>query len=50
MSRSQPNKPDNVRLSKTIAHALRHDPTLYGLELDEQGCPTGETNKLINAY
>lgn len=26
-----------VRLSKTISHALRHAPQLYGLELDEAG-------------
>src|SRR5690242_273529 len=25
------------QLSKTIAHALRHEPGLYGLELDEEG-------------
>jgi putative RNA 2'-phosphotransferase len=26
-----------VRLSKIISHALRHEPWLYGLELDAQG-------------
>jgi putative RNA 2'-phosphotransferase len=26
-----------VRLSRTIAHALRHNPERYGLELDEDG-------------
>lgn len=26
-----------VRLSKTVAHALRHQPEEYGLELDEEG-------------
>jgi putative RNA 2'-phosphotransferase len=29
--------PDYVLLSKTIAHALRHRPWLYELELDEEG-------------
>jgi len=28
---------DLVRLSKTVAHALRHEPWLYELELDEEG-------------
>jgi putative RNA 2'-phosphotransferase len=28
---------DYKTLSKTIAHALRHDPVLYGLELDKEG-------------
>jgi len=28
---------DYMRLSKTVAHALRHDPWLYELELDEEG-------------
>jgi len=28
---------DYVRLSKTIAHALRHAPWLYELDLDEEG-------------
>jgi putative RNA 2'-phosphotransferase len=28
---------DHKRLSKTIAHALRHDPERYGLELDAEG-------------
>ncbi len=28
---------DLVRLSKTISHALRHEPWLYELELDDEG-------------
>lgn len=28
---------DDVRLSKTISHALRHAPWLYELEVDEEG-------------
>lgn len=28
---------DYKRLSKTVAHALRHDPARYGLELDAEG-------------
>ncbi|MDX1623467.1 MAG: RNA 2'-phosphotransferase [Gemmatimonadota bacterium] len=28
---------DPVRLSRTVAHALRHDPGVYGLELDGEG-------------
>ncbi len=28
---------DYMRLSKTVAYALRHDPWLYELELDEEG-------------
>ncbi|MBX5450571.1 RNA 2'-phosphotransferase [Thermogemmatispora sp.] len=28
---------DYVKLSRTVAHALRHQPALYGLELDEEG-------------
>jgi putative RNA 2'-phosphotransferase len=28
---------DEIALSKTIAHALRHQPQLYGLQLDEEG-------------
>ena len=28
---------DPVRLSKTVSHALRHEPDAYGLEPDEQG-------------
>lgn len=28
---------DDVNLSKTIAHALRHKPEIYGLKLDEYG-------------
>lgn len=28
---------DLVRLSRTISHALRHDPSSYGLALDEHG-------------
>ena len=31
------NKNDSVHLSKTIAHALRHAPWLYELEIDEEG-------------
>ncbi len=31
------NKDDAVQLSKTIAHALRHAPWLYELEIDEEG-------------
>lgn len=28
---------DHERLSRTVAHALRHEPGAYGLELDEGG-------------
>ena len=28
---------DYRRLSKTVAHALRHEPHVYELELDEEG-------------
>ena len=28
---------DFVKLSKTISHALRHEPWKYGLELDDEG-------------
>ena len=28
---------DLVRLSRTVAHALRHEPGVYGLELDPEG-------------
>jgi putative RNA 2'-phosphotransferase len=28
---------DPVQLSKTVSHALRHEPWLYELELDEEG-------------
>lgn len=28
---------DDVRLSKTMSHALRHDPAAYGLSLDDAG-------------
>jgi|SRR5580692_6541479 putative RNA 2'-phosphotransferase len=28
---------DRVKLSKTVSHALRHEPWLYGLELDAEG-------------
>ncbi|MFN6207411.1 MAG: RNA 2'-phosphotransferase, partial [Planctomycetota bacterium] len=28
---------DSVQLSKTISHALRHEPWLYELELDGEG-------------
>jgi len=28
---------DLTKLSRTVAHALRHDPWLYGLELDSYG-------------
>lgn len=28
---------DSKKLSKTLAHALRHEPWLYELELDEEG-------------
>lgn len=28
---------DDVKLSKTIAHALRHKPEIYGLKLNEDG-------------
>jgi putative RNA 2'-phosphotransferase len=28
---------DYIRLSKTMSHALRHEPWVYELELDEQG-------------
>jgi len=28
---------DYKRLSKTISHALRHRPEIYGLELDAEG-------------
>ena len=28
---------DYKRLSKTVAHALRHDPAAYGLQLDAEG-------------
>ncbi|MEL7500811.1 MAG: RNA 2'-phosphotransferase [Planctomycetota bacterium] len=28
---------DSVQLSKTISHALRHEPWLYELELDDEG-------------
>jgi putative RNA 2'-phosphotransferase len=31
------NEDDAVQLSKTIAHALRHAPWLYELEIDEEG-------------
>lgn len=30
-------KVDYVRLSKTMSHALRHEPERYGLQLDEAG-------------
>ena len=33
----------DVALSKSIAHALRHGPALYGLELDEQGWTSVDT-------
>ena len=33
----EPLELDHVRLSKTISHALRHEPEVYGLELDEGG-------------
>lgn len=29
--------PDLVRLSKTVSHALRHQPDRYGLNLDKEG-------------
>ena len=28
---------DLTRLSRTISHALRHEPWVYGLELDTYG-------------
>jgi putative RNA 2'-phosphotransferase len=31
------NKDDSIRLSKTVAHALRHAPWLYELEIDAEG-------------
>ncbi|MDH3976665.1 MAG: RNA 2'-phosphotransferase [Deltaproteobacteria bacterium] len=31
------NKYEFVKLSKAVSHALRHEPWLYELELDEQG-------------
>lgn len=34
---------DYRRLSKTVAHALRHEPHLYELELDEEGWTQVET-------
>lgn len=34
---------DDRQLSKTIAHALRHAPHLYELELDEQGWTDTDT-------
>lgn len=36
---------DNKRLSKTISHALRHEPELYELDLDEEGWV--DINKLL---
>ncbi|MGD9125979.1 MAG: RNA 2'-phosphotransferase [Planctomycetia bacterium] len=36
MKNDKPNL-DLVRLSKCVAHALRHEPWLYELELDEEG-------------
>ena len=32
-----PTRGSTTRLSKAVAHALRHDPRAYGLELDEAG-------------
>ncbi|NDJ52354.1 MAG: RNA 2'-phosphotransferase [Chloroflexi bacterium] len=37
MTESRLSRRERVRLSKTIAHALRHEPWLYELELDEDG-------------
>lgn len=34
---------DYVRLSKTVSHALRHEPWLYELELDDEGWVEVET-------
>src|SRR5688572_15911877 len=28
---------DRIKLSKTMSHALRHEPWLYELELDDEG-------------
>ena len=28
---------DPTKLSRTVSHALRHEPWLYGLELDSYG-------------
>lgn len=33
----QINRPDLEKISKIISHALRHEPEVYNLELDEQG-------------
>lgn len=34
---------DHERLSRTVAHALRHEPWLYELEVDEEGwAPLGQ--------
>ena len=38
---------DLTRLSRTIAHALRHEPWLYELELDAEGWV--DVNLLLNA-
>ncbi len=38
MGRAAPSKgEERLRLSRTISHALRHEPWLYELELDEEG-------------
>ncbi len=39
---------DIFRLSKTVSHALRHEPWLYELELDDQGSvPVEELLKVL---
>ncbi|MGZ5281431.1 MAG: RNA 2'-phosphotransferase [Bacteroidia bacterium] len=38
---------DYKKLSKTIAHALRHDPSFYGLVLDNEGW--AELQELVEA-
>nr|BBH93640.1 putative RNA 2'-phosphotransferase [Thermogemmatispora argillosa] len=37
MKQTEERPIDYVKLSRTVAHALRHQPALYGLELDEEG-------------